>query len=201
MGCILVYTRENIMSKIIMRQDTRILTPREWDRMRRHLSAKYMLICDVVLMTGMRWEEFWDLLDHPEWFEPSRKCIDLPKSAIKKVKAIYKERTIRLTVDGCDAVKALIRANSSISYTDRASVGAVLKLAARKSGIGDTGIAPKMFRKTLVSWLIACYPEQAFTISASIGHDLETMRIHYTNLSFERRDVEDMRKFLQGWGE
>jgi integrase len=189
------------MSKIIMRQNTRILTPRDWERMRKHLNAKYMLICDVVLESGMRWEEFWDLLDHPEWFDPSRRCIDLPKSAIKKVKSIYKERTIRLTVDGCDAVKALLRANGSVTYTDRASVGAVLKLAATKSGIGDTGITPKMFRKTLVSWLVVCYPERAFTISASIGHDLETMRIHYANLSFERRDVEDMRKFLQGWGE
>ena len=189
------------MSKMIMRHDTRILTPREWNRMRRYLSAKYMLICDVVLHTGMRWEEFWDLLDHSEWFDPARRCIDLPKAAIKKVKSVYKERTILLNIDGCDAVKALFQVNGSIAYTDRASVGKVLKLAAKKSGIGDTGIIPKMFRKTMVSWLITCYPERAFTVSASIGHDLETMRVDYANLAFERRDVEDMRKFLEGWGE
>jgi integrase len=73
-------------------------------------------------------------------------------------------------------------------------------LAASKS-IGTEGITPKMFRKTLVSWLIKCMPEKAFEISASMGHDLNTMRGHYVGIAFERKDVEDMRVFLKSWGE
>lgn len=189
------------MGKSIIRQDTRILTPREYGLLLNQLNAKYRIMCNVMINTGMRWEEFWDLVDHKEWFDPARRCIDLPKSAIRKVKTTYKERTINLTLEGCESMKTLYAANSSISYTDRASVGAVLKRAAKEARIGEEGISPKMFRKTLVSWLISCFPEKAFQISASIGHDLETMRIHYANLAFERRDIDDMRVFLKGWGE
>ena len=188
------------MPNAIIRQDTRILTPREYRLLRENLNAKYQIISDVLLNTGMRVEEFWDLLDHSQWYDPARRCIDLPKGAIKKKKAIYQERTILLTPDGCDALKTLYAANGSIRYTSRVNMGAALKRAASAARIGDQGIVPKMFRKTLVSWLIACYPDRAFQISASIGHELETMRVHYANLGFQQRDVEEMQRFLQGWG-
>jgi hypothetical protein len=58
-----------------------------------------------------------------------------------------------------------------------------------------------MFRKTLASWLVTCYPEKLFQISGSMGHTIEIMREHYVNMAFERRDVEDMRLYLQRWGE
>jgi integrase len=188
------------MTAPILRQNTRILTPREYRLLRENLNPKYICICDVMLNTGMRWEEFWDFLDHPHWFSAARRCIELPKGAVKKKKSVYTERTILLTVEGCEAVKTLFSVGG-IAHTSRVSVGAALKRAALAAGIGSTGIAPKMFRKTLVSWLVACYPEKLFLISGSLGHELETMRRHYVNLAFERRDIEDMRVFLQGWGE
>lgn len=188
------------MPNAIIRHNTRILTPREFWLLRENLNAKYQIIADVLIATGMRIEEFWDLVDHPQWFDPARRCIDLPKGAIKKKKAVYQERTILLTPDGCDAMKTLFSMDGSIKYTNRVNVGAALKRAAISAGIGTQGIVPKMFRKTLVSWLIACFPEKAFAISASIGHELDTMRLHYANLGFQRRDIEDMRQFLQGWG-
>lgn len=195
------------MSNKIIRQNTRILTPREFFLLREYLNPKYKIISDVLLNTGMRIEEFWDFRDHPHWFDPARRCVDLPKGSkkknipgIKKAKSAYQERTVNLTVEGCDAIKTLISMNNSICRTNRVNVGAALKRAAISARIGDSGIVPKMFRKTLVSWLITCYPERYMQISSSIGHELETMRIHYANLAFERRDVEDMRKFLNGWG-
>jgi integrase len=195
------------MSNLIIRQNTRILTPREYYLMREELNPKYKIISGVLINTGMRVEEFWDFRDHPHWFDAARRCIDLPKGSkakgipgIKKTKSAYQERTVNLTVEGCDAIKTLISMNSSIRYTNRVNMGAALKRAAKKARIGETGIVPKMFRKSLVSWLVTCHPERYVQISSSIGHELETMRIHYANLAFERRDTEDMRKFLNGWG-
>jgi hypothetical protein len=40
-----------------------------------------------------------------------------------------------------------------------------------------------------------------YMIAGSAGHTLETMQNHYTNLAFEKRDIEDMRIILKGWGE
>lgn len=204
---IVSFPKDVTMSNQIIRQNTRILTPREFQLMREHLNPKYQIISDVLINTGMRIEEFWDFHDHPHWFDAARRCVDLPKGSktkgipgIKKLKSAYQERTINLTVDGCDAIKSLIAMNNSIRYTNRVNVGMALKRAAKIARIGEIGIVPKMFRKTLVSWLVTCYPERHMQISASIGHELETMRIHYANLAFERRDVDDMRKFLNGWG-
>ena len=188
------------MANAIIRQNTRILTPREYRLLRENLNAKYQVICDVLLNTGMRVEEFWDLVDHPQWYDPVRHCIDLPKGAVKKVKAVYQERTIFLTPDGCDAVKVLFSLKDSIRRTSRVNMGFALKRGAAAAHIDPQGIVPKMFRKTLVSWLIACFPDRSFQVSASIGHELETMRRHYANLGFQQRDVEEMQKFLQGWG-
>lgn len=188
------------MANTIIRQGTKILTPREYRLLRENLNAKYRIICDVLLNTGMRVEEFWDLKDHPAWFDPARRCIDLPKGAIKKKKSSYQERTIMLTPEGCDALKTLFSMNGSIRYTSRVNMGAALKRAASAARIGEQGIVPKSFRKMAVSWLIAVYPEKAFQISASIGHELETMRKHYANLGFQQRDVEDMKDFWKGWG-
>jgi hypothetical protein len=43
-------------------------------------------------------------------------------------------------------------------------------------------------------------PERMFEIAASMGHTLEVMQIHYTNLALEKDDVTDIREFLRGWG-
>jgi hypothetical protein len=58
-----------------------------------------------------------------------------------------------------------------------------------------------MFRKTLIAWLVATIPEKDAYILMSIGHGSEVMQKHYLAAGFERRDVEDMRTYLKGWGE
>ena len=185
----------------ILRNKTSILTPHEYSKLRKVLPAKYICICDVLLNTGMRIEEFWDFLQHPEWFSAARRCIELPTGAIKKERSVYKERTIRLTIEGCDAVKTLFGMNGSITQMTREGMRMMLRRCAETAGIGTQGISPKMFRKTAVSWLLTCFPEKMFQIEASMGHDWQTMKRHYVNLAFEKRDVEEMREFFQGWGE
>jgi integrase len=199
------------MDKPIIKQDTHILTPSDRYLLREHLNALYQLICDVLLNTGMRIEEFWEFTQHTykesdgryanHWFSASRRCIDLPESAIGKARCTIKQRTILLSPEGVRAVEALISANGAIKYIDRSNMRKVLIDAAISAGIGGTvGIKPKMFRKTLVSWLMATVPEKEPYILVSIGHCQEIQHRHYLAMGFTRKDVEDMRKFLNGWG-
>jgi integrase len=194
---------EQQMIKAIIKQDTRILVPYEYYLLKEHLTPNYIAMCDVLLHTGMRMPEFIMFSEHPEWYDPRRRCIELPKTAIRKKKTAYKTRQINLTLDGCVAVEhfqTMIKDNMKIP--SRQSMIGVLQRAAIESKLpeGSKGIAPKMFRKTLVSWLMKTYPERMFEIAANMGHTLEVMQTNYTNLSFVREDQDDIRKFLKGWG-
>lgn len=180
----------------IIKQKTRILTPAEYRSFREQLNPVYQILSDVALNTGMRWVELWAFIKHPEWYRPSRRCIEL--TAPTKDKCLWRERTIHLTPIGCTAVEMLIGLKLKKSV-NRKNVLMAFRLAASKS-IGVTGVTPKMFRKTLVSWLIKVNPKRSLEISASMGHTQEVMRIHYLGIAFERRDVDEMREYLKGWG-
>jgi integrase len=190
--------------KAIVKDSTRILTPKEYAKLKEKLNADYNCICDVLLYTGMRMPEFVKFSQNPEWYDAHRRCIELPTKAILKKKTVYKTRQINLNVKGCDAVKhfqKMIKDNMNIP-SRQAMIG-VLSRAAIEAELpdGDKGICPKMFRKILVSYLMKIYPERMFEIAANMGHTLEVMRINYTNMSFAREDTEDIRLFLKGWGE
>jgi len=198
------------MEKPIIKQDTQILTPDLWYRMREHLGTNYQLICDFLLNTGMRVEEFWEFTTHTyqddesryanHWFSASRMCIDIPECAIGKARCTIKQRTVLLSPEGVRAVETLIAANGSIKHIDRSNFRKVLIEAAANAGISKEGIKPKMFRKILVSWLVATSPEKDKYILYSIGHSQEIQHRHYLAMGFTRKDVDDMRKFLSGWG-
>lgn len=189
--------------KAIVKEGTRILTPKEYASLKEHLTADYIAICDVLLHTGMRMPEFIKFSTHPEWYDAHRRCIELPISAIRKKKTVYKTRQINLTVAGCDAVKHFQKLiGDNLHIPSRQAMLGVLCRAAVEASLpeGDKGVCPKMFRKMLVSYLMKCYPERMFEIAANMGHTLEVMQVNYTNLSFAREDLEDIRRFLKGWG-
>lgn len=188
------------MERAIVKDFTRILTPVEYEKLRAHLNPEYIAICDVLLHTGMRMPEFRKFVKHSEWYDARRRCIELPTEAIRKKKTVYKTRQVNLTLAGCIAIEYLLKMNPYIP--SRQSMLGVLSYAAIKAKLadGDKGICPKMFRKTIVSWLMKCYPDRMFEIAASMGHTLEVMRINYTNLSFAKEDLDDIKKFVKGWG-
>jgi integrase len=186
------------MTSAIIKQGTRILVPKEYAKFREQLNPVYQNIADVLLYTGMRVEEFWAFCDHPTWYKASRHCISLPKGSIKKVKCLNKERDITLNEMGCKVIETM----QALEYkkVTRHAMNQAFKLAASKS-IGVEGIAPKMFRKTCISWLVKIYPSLHLNIAASSGHSLEVMRQHYLSTSFAKEDVDDMKVWFQGWGE
>ncbi len=186
--------------EVIIKQGCRVLQLRNWYKMREKLNTTYQIIGDVLLCTGMRVEEFWELVDHPGWFNPNRRCIDLPKGSIGKTRCKLQERTILLTNEGVAAVQELINHTTSIKYIDRSNMRKVLIKAAISAGLDSKGIMPKMFRKMAVSFLMNAVIEKEPYILASIGHSAETRDRHYLAMGFATRDQEDIKKFFKGWG-
>jgi integrase len=205
------------MTEMIIKQDTRIFTPKEYESLRAAMVPEpgardisyYPLICDAMLFSGMRPIEFKRF--QPDWYKASRRLIKLPDGACQKQKCEFKERSIILSLPGCDAFDRLV--SSTVRFKkkmvpvlemrpEKVSFGSTLKRYAIKAGIGDKGVCPKSFRKTWVSWLVACFPEKSIYIQASMGHDQDTIVGNYIGLGFTREETEVMRdKCLVGWGE
>ena len=213
-------TTNQINQDILLVQGTRVLRPSEWEKSRNamltdyqrglvqdYISAgdvakanhmlRYQIICDVLLHTGMRIVEAKEL--KPEWYRPARRVVVIPKSSIRKKKCLYTERTVMLSLPGCDAVDRYLK--SGLAWpTNKSGFRAALIRYAIKAGISTTGITTKMFRKTVASWLMACYPERALYVAASMGHDIPTLQKHYLGLGWERAENEKMREYLKEWG-
>jgi integrase len=190
-------------AKAILKDETRVLTLKEYRMLKEHLSPEYNAICDVLLHTGMRMPELRKFAENPDWYDGRRRCIELPRKAIRKEKTLFKYRQINLTIDGCKAVdhfQKLISANMRIP-TRQSMIGVLCRAAvAAKLPDEDKGIQPKMFRKTLVSLLMKVYPERMLEIANNMGHTLDVMQTYYVNLSMAPDDFTDAKKFLKGWG-
>lgn len=192
-----------MQERVIIRQGARILTPAQYFRLRDNLDPNvgYRLITDALLHTGLRVVEFWALVDHPEWYHASSRVIDLPaEGAAKKEKTSKKDRTIRLTADGCKALELVF--GCQIEFRERGAMRKALKRAAEKAGLGTKGITPKMFRKMLASWLVEIRKDigiDAIEITANMGHDEKTLRDHYLGIGFSNQEHSEMLDFLRGW--
>ncbi|MCX6682147.1 MAG: hypothetical protein NTY71_04085 [Methanoregula sp.] len=186
---------------IIIKQGARILTPDEYEALRSHLNPKHRLIFDAMLFSGMRGAEFWRFFQHPEWFNEKRGYIHLPKSAVLKKKAGQREREIMLSNIGSRSIRDFVGAvrNKEIKYISRFAWFFDLKRAARKAGIGDEGITPKLTRKTWVSWLMACFPDDGLRISSSLGHSVDILQKHYLSVVFSDQEKQKIRMYVSGW--
>jgi integrase len=191
--------------RIIVRNGSRILTPKEYAKLREHLDPNfgYRIICDCLLNTGLRVVEFWNLSKHKDWYHASARVIDLPASgACKKPKCKTSDRTIKLTVGGCKALDLMF--GSELEFRDRTAMREALLRAAAKAGLDKKGINPKMFRKILISWLFACRKElgiDSIDITVNMGHSEDTMIDHYLGINFTQEDKNDIIAYLKGWGE
>jgi len=187
--------------RIIIRQKSRILTPADYQAFRSCLNPTYQTMADVLLHTGLRIVEFWAFVEHPEWYHASVRVIDLPEEgSTKKDRAEYVQRTIRLTLDGCKAVETLNALHPR--KVTRVAMRDAFRRASIKANLGTKGIVPKFPRKTLASWLMEARKElsiDSLDIGASMGHDLETLRIHYLGVGFAPNDHDDIVALLKGW--
>jgi integrase len=196
------------MTDIILKQNSRILFPSDYQKLREHMPRYYQLICDAFLLSGMRPVEMYRF--NSTWYRASRRVIQLPPESCLKQRCKFKERQIKLSLPGCDAFDKLVsekvkfKGAEILAYEmipERVAFRDALKRYAVLAGIGSDGITPKMFRKTLVSWLVACYPEKTLAIQASMGHDADTIVHNYLGMAFTREQMDEMRsKYLNDWG-
>jgi integrase len=196
------------MTDIILKQGGRILFPSDYEKLRVQMPQYYQIICDAFLLSGLRPVEFERF--QSSWYRGSRRVIVLPKGACLKEKCEFKERTITLSLAGCDAFDKLTTVMIKHKGKEipviqmlpkRVAFRDALLRYAKLAGIPPEGITPKMFRKTLVSWLVACYPEKSLYIQASMGHNQDTIVKNYLGLGFPRDEIDLMRsKYLNEWG-
>ena len=193
-------------AKGLVVQKTRVLTPKEYNKIRDAFrQQEHKLIFDGLLYTSMRIEEFWRFIEHPEWFDYDRMCINLPAGASLKVKAKQKERTILLSALGVRVVRDLldaVRAGKIKRISNRGWNDDITR-AARRAGFQyeeHCKIVPKLTRKTYISWCMAVIPDDGLRITASSGHDSETMIEHYLNLAFTPEERNEIKMHIQGWG-
>lgn len=191
-----------------MKSGARVLFPNDYIELRKHMPPYYQILCDAALLSGMRPVELSRF--QPSWYRGSRRVVVLPKGACLKEKCEYQDRTIRLSLAGCDAFDRLVSEKVRYKGKDifayeripkRVAFRDALRRYATLAGLGTEGITPKMFRKTLVSWLVECYPEKQAFIQASMGHVQDTIVKNYLGIGFSRSDIELIRsKFLNEWG-
>jgi integrase len=198
---------------------TRIFScPEEWQKFREQLSDQYRKMCDAALFSATRPVELRRLWKHPEWFDKTRRLINLPKGSIDKKKA-PQWRSVILTLEGAVAIERFLTLEldermiikqtrkgpvkfSLVGPTDSAWHQA-LTLAAEKSDIdgGTEAVCPKMFRKTWLSWLVSAHESKIPRISKSMGHDVNTMIKYYLGIGFTKAEAESIAKLVAGWGE
>ena len=182
---------------VLLKSGTRILTPLEYTRIRNEMKRQHKIYFDGLLFTGMRYEEYLRFLDHPEWFQPERSAIHLPREASLKKKRRQPERYVILSNYGLPLIERLFDQN--LPRLTRQGWRKSLVKAAIEADISIDGITPKMTRKTWESWLVCSYPALTMQIALSQGHTNITAMNHYLNISFSQFEKEAMKKYVGGF--
>jgi hypothetical protein len=176
-----------------------VLTPHEKNLIFDELNSGYKKRSGFFLHTAMRIAECNYVKIHPECFRKENGAIFLPNVGEGKFRCTIKNRAVLLSEAGIDAVEAFLA--SGVGIPTYQSMEPVFKRAALDAGFDTRYITTKMFRKTMISWLMACYPERQASIALSAGHNYVTMQGHYLTQGWRKEDVKEMREETKGWGE
>ena len=180
-----------------------VLSPLEWHLLESKLNADYKIRGAFLMQTAMRITEAYYVSRHPETFRESHGAIFLPRvegaEKFGKKRAKQKERAVLLSPKGISAAKLFFE--MKVGLPTYQAMEPAFKLAAKEAGIDTRFITTKMLRKTFISWLINCYPENRGKIASSAGHTTDTMDAYYITYGFRKEDVKDMREETEKWGE
>lgn len=178
-----------------------ILTPGEYDGLRSAVKPEFKILLDVLLFTGMRYEEIKKLQKHQEWYDTKKKIIYLPREADKKKKRVSPSRYVYLSSYGNWIVERFFDDNTKPYPTyqvfdenlKRWSKKALLKL------LNGVSISVKTFRKTWECWLVCSYPERLPLIAMSQGHTELIAMNHYLNIPFSPEEIKAIKEKTNGW--
>ena len=201
------------MPNYIVKQGTRVLTPREYKALKTEMNKRHQLIFDGLIFTGMRVAEFFRFLNHPEWYVPKRQCVDLPKGASLKEKAKQAERSVILSSWGAERMEQIVDAakRGEVRPLSKMAWYLAVKRAGKKCLEKGTipvevsmevdldTLRPSCTRKTWTSWLVASYPDYISLVAHSNGHTSDIMLEHYLNPSFAEDDLAMIPMYTDGW--
>jgi integrase len=174
-----------------------VLTPREKNLIWEKLSTVYRIRGNVLLYTGMRIVEAKNFALHPEYFRKENRAIFLPTvPGIGKEKCTIKQRTIILSDNGIKAVEEFF--DHKVGFAAYQNMEDAFVLAAGKADFDTKFITTKCLRKSIVSWMLAIFPDRQSQISRCIGHDIYTMNNYYLASGFRPTDKKDMIEELKG---
>ena len=177
-----------------------VLTPHQVQLIEDHLNADNKIRTRFLLYTAARIAEARYIEAHPETFRKENGAIFLPKvDGMGKKRCTVSNRAILLSVKGIAAVQDFFEKKCHIPTYQ--SLEPALKLAAKEADFDTRYITTKMYRKTMISWLIQCWPQRESAILLSAGHTQATMRGHYLGTGFRKDDIADMQDRIEGWGE
>lgn len=171
----------------------RILRPIEYELIRAQAPNEHKINLDVLLLTGLRYQEARELQKHPEWFDGN--FVRIPERKRKR-KEVAMERWVRLSELGKHTLPLFF---NNKPLPAKQNWGENLKRWALKAGISPEGLGAKTTRKTWESWLVFCFTDKLPLIMQSQGHTVMTSIKHYIGLPFTEEDRKAMEKYVRGW--
>lgn len=177
-----------------------VLTPLQVKLIDDKLNADYKIRTRYLLQTAMRLVEAKYVDQHRDTYRKENHAIFLNKvDGMGKKRCTITNRAVMLSPKGIAAVEDFFDKNPGLPTYQ--SMEAAIKLAAKEADFDTRYITSKMYRKTMVSWLINCFPEKESRVLHFAGHDQTTMRGHYLTYGFRKEDIRDMREEVKGWDE
>jgi integrase len=195
----------------------RILTPREYENLLGQIKKSSLVkLVQVLMLTGMRYEEVLRLKANPDHFSEADRSIWVRSG---KLKAKSPERYVPLTPAGTTAVKAFLD-DTRATYPAASMMSVNLTSWAEKAGLTPIlegqmkdlsgfnagrvrknvyGMSVKTFRRSWENWLLTICPERVMDIMKAQGHDVTTSANHYAGAVFSAEDVERIREYVSGW--
>ena len=176
---------------------TRILRPREYQKLREAASVKIanQTNLDACLLLGARFYECKKIQLNPKWFDGD--FIHMPWTPELAESKHNPDRWVRLSSMGKVIVPYFLE--NPVKLKTVQSWDYNLKKWGDESGLGREGITARTLRKSYESWLIFYYPEASNLIFLSQGHTSLTSLRHYINLPFTEDDRRDMEQWVEGW--
>lgn len=192
------------MQQIITVKGRRVFRPWEYQIFRSELKESQRVIADILLLTGMRYEELLRLRYAPDWIDEVSGMIHLPSVAVKKGRhlkeTVQTERWVRMSIRAKGVIPMLYR----VEMTSRTAFDQMLKRKSKLAAIEHPDFIPDRisvisFRKTCASWLRIYYPMHMDHILLSMGHSKTTELKHYLGLPFTDIDKSGMSEWVEGW--
>jgi len=185
----------NLLNHNIMKGETKILTPLQFQRFVSSIpKKKYRTMFEALFYSGMRYREFMRLYKHPETFDGF--SIHVKKF---KPKQRIKDRYVHLNHLGRMAVNNFLM--SGLKPPHPINWVSDVQRWAGYAGFNPKEFGAKTTRKTWESWLIATKPHMIVKIVMSQGHSESVSLLHYANIPFYPEEIRAMFTYVADWGE